>query len=195
MIIFATENEHKLVEIKQILSGLNEEIVSLNDLPEKISIVEDGETFEENAMKKAMEVFKLTGKLTLSDDSGIEIDFLDKKPGVHSARYLGVETPHSEKVKHILKLMQDVPKEKRTARFVSVIACVLPDGTAFTTRGTIEGTIAFEQKGENGFGYDPIFYVDELEMTMSEMDMEMKNSISHRGKALRLMAEKLEKLL
>jgi len=191
--VFATSNENKLKEIRQIMEGLKLKIIPMSELGITVQIEEDGETFYENAIKKATGIMKLTGKPALADDSGIEIDFLDKKPGVHSAMYLGADTPYSVRNAEILKILKDVPFEKRTARFICVIACAFTDGEVITTEGTFEGFIGYEQKGESGFGYDPIFYVNEYKMTSSEMNNDLKNKVSHRGKALRKMAEKLEK--
>ncbi len=194
-IIFATKNEHKLIEIREILSDLNRPIISMTQAGIDVSVVEDGETFSENAIKKAVEIMKFTGKVTLADDSGIEIDFLDKKPGVYSARFLGEDTPYEIKNKQILEMLKDVPYEKRTARFVCVIAAAFPNNEIITAQGTIEGVIAYEAKGKNGFGYDPIFYVPKYEMTTAQMPSSLKNEISHRGNALRLMKEKIFKIL
>ena len=158
-----------------------------------VEVIEDGKTFTENAIKKATEISKITGKITMADDSGLEIDFLDKKPGVYSARYLGENTPYIEKNNHILHLMENVPEQKRSARFVCAIATAFPNGKIVTTQSTIEGLIAHEIKGENGFGYDPIFLVPEKGKTTAELSPEEKNAISHRGKALKKMKELLAK--
>ncbi len=191
--IFATKNKGKIKEIKAILSDLPLEVLSMEEAGIEMDVVEDGTTFEANALKKASEIAKVSGKLTMADDSGLEIDFLDGKPGVYSARYLGEDTPYVEKNTHILHLLKDVPKEKRGARFVSVIAAVFPDGRKYTARGTIEGSIAYEIKGENGFGYDPIFFVAEKGKTTAELSPQEKNAISHRAKALQKMKVLLQK--
>ncbi len=188
-IIFATKNKGKIKEIKQILPSFD--ILSMEDAGICIDIVEDGKTFIENAIKKASEIAKVSGKVTIADDSGLEIDFLDGKPGIHSARYLGENTPYLEKNNHILQEMENVPEQKRTARFVCAIAAVFPNGKILTAQDTIEGRIAYEQKGENGFGYDPIFFVPELGKTTAELSSEQKNAISHRGKALQKMKQLL----
>lgn len=167
------------------------EIMSMQETNVDIDIEETGTTFEQNAIIKATAVMKETSLPSLADDSGLEIDYLNKAPGVYSARYLGEDTPYSVKNNHILELLKDVPKEKRTARFVCAIAAVFPDNTTLVTRGVIEGIIGYEQLGENGFGYDPIFFVPQYNMTTAQMSMEQKNSISHRGKALILMKNKL----
>lgn len=194
-IIFATKNKGKIKEINAIMYDMNVEVVSMEDAGINIDVVEDGNTFEENAIKKAEEIMKVSGIITMADDSGLEIDYLDGAPGVYSARYMGEDTPYSIKNSKILETMKDVKEENRTARFVSVIATAIPNKETITTKGTVEGIIGYEIKGENGFGYDPIFYVPEYNMTTAEMTPELKNSISHRGKALRLMKEELKKEL
>lgn len=188
-IVFATKNKGKVVEIKEILEDFN--VLTLDEAGISIDVIEDGTTFEENSYKKAYEIMKASNKITMADDSGIEIDFLDKAPGVYSARYLGEDTPYDVKNAKILEMLKDVPLEKRTARFVCVITTCFLNGEKLVSRGTIEGHIAFESKGENGFGYDPIFFVPEHNMTTAQMPKELKNSISHRGKAL----EEMKKLL
>ncbi len=190
-IIFATKNKGKIKEVKSILHEF--EIISMEEACVAVEVIEDGKTFIENAIKKATEISKITGKITMADDSGLEIDFLDKKPGVYSARYLGENTPYIEKNNHILHLMENVPEQKRSARFVCAIATAFPNGKIITTQSTIEGLIAHEIKGENGFGYDPIFFVPEKGKTTAELSPEEKNAISHRGKALKKMKELLAK--
>ena len=190
-IIFATKNKGKIKEVKAILADLNVTVLSMEEAGIDINVEENGETFEDNAKIKATEIMKVSGKITLADDSGLEVDYLDKQPGVYSARYMGETTSYDIKNKKIISLLEDVEEKQRTARFVSAIAAAFPDGKVFTTRATIEGIIGYEQKGENGFGYDPIFYVPEYGMTTAEMSPELKNKISHRGKALQLMKQKL----
>ena len=190
-IVFATSNEDKLKEIREILSGSQYNIITMKQLGIDTQIEENGNTFYENAVKKAVGIMKLTGKSALADDSGIEIDFLNKKPGVHSAMFLGADTPYSFRNSEILKMLKDVPFEKRTARFICVIAYASTNGNIITSEGIFEGHIAYEPKGENGFGYDPIFYVEEYGMTSAEMSTDFKNAISHRGKALKIMVDKL----
>ena len=190
-IIFATGNEGKMKEIREILGDLGYEILSLKEAGVDVDIVEDGETFEENAIIKATAVMKATGSIVLADDSGLEIDYLNKEPGVLSARYMGENTSYRIKNQILIDRLDGVPDEKRTARFVCVIAAAFPDGRVETRRGTIEGRIAHEPAGENGFGYDPIFYYPEKKMTTAQLSPEEKNKVSHRGKALRLIKEVL----
>lgn len=190
-IIFATTNEGKMKEIRMIMADLNVELCSLKDMGIKVDIEEDGKTFEENAIIKAKAICEMTGEMVLADDSGLEVDYMDKAPGVYSARYLGEDTPYSEKNRTIIENLKDAEWEQRTARFVCAIAAAFPDGRVLTTQATIEGYIGYEEKGTNGFGYDPLMYVPEYDMTTGEMEPEMKNKISHRGKALELMKEKL----
>lgn len=193
-IIVATGNEGKMNEIRQILGEENIVFSSLKDENlQDVQIIEDGKTFEENAVIKARKISDITGQMVLADDSGLEVDYLDKAPGVYSARYLGEDTPYSVKNNHIIKLLEGVEDEKRTARFVCVIACAFPDGRTITARGIIEGRVGYEEKGENGFGYDPIFYVPEYGCTTAELPPEEKNKVSHRGKALMAMYNELIK--
>ena len=194
-VIFATKNKNKVKEKNMILKDANVDVVSMEEAGIDIDVEEDGETFEDNAIKKATEIMKVTNQIVLADDSGLEIDYLGKEPGVYSARYGGVDTPYKIKNQLLIDRLIGVKDEKRKARFVCVIAAAFPDGKVFTTRGTIEGIIAHQIAGENGFGYDPIFYVPEYDCTTAEMDPELKNQISHRGKALRGMKNILEDYL
>jgi XTP/dITP diphosphohydrolase len=190
-IVFATGNEGKMREIREILGDLDMEIVSMKEAGITVDIVEDGATFEENARIKATAVAAFTDDIVLADDSGLEVDYLNKEPGVYSARYLGEDTPYEIKNQAILDRLNGVPKEKRTARFVCAIAAVLPDKQVIIARETIEGYIGERPAGANGFGYDPIFYVDEYGCSTAELSEEEKNAISHRGKALRAIKERL----
>lgn len=191
-IIFATGNAGKMKEIKAVFSDFDGEILSMKEAGVDCDIEENGTSFEENALIKAKAIWERTRAIVLADDSGLEVDYLNKEPGIYSARYLGEETPYDVKNKIIMERLEGVPKEQRTARFVCAIAAVLPDGSEKTVRQTIEGYIGYEQKGENGFGYDPIFVVPEYAKTTAELTMEEKNAISHRGKALRAMKEELK---
>lgn len=191
--IFATGNENKMKEIREIFGALPLEILSMKEAGVSADIVEDGKTFEENALIKARAICKLAGEMVLADDSGLEIDYLNKEPGIYSARYMGEDTSYHIKNKSLIDRLEGVPEEKRTARFVCAIAAVFPDGKELVVRGTVEGIIGYEEKGENGFGYDPIFYLPERGCTTAELPPEEKNSISHRGNALRLMKELLER--
>jgi len=194
-IIFATKNKGKLKEIQAVLSDMFE-IISMEEAGIDIDIEENGTTFEENALKKANEIMKISGEIVLADDSGLEIDCLDKAPGVYSARYMGENTPYSIKNNKILDLLKNVPEEKRTARFVCVIAASMPSpyNKTLTARGTIEGIIGYKIQGENGFGYDPIFYLPEKKCTTAQLSLTDKNKISHRGKALCIMKNKLTEI-
>ena len=194
-IVFATKNKGKLKEINEILADMDVRVISMEDAGITVDVVEDGTTFEENAMKKAVQVMELCGKVTLSDDSGLEIDAMDKAPGVYSARFMGEDTPYPQRFQAIFERLAEVPEEKRTARFVSCIAAAFPDGRRLVSYDTVEGRIGYEAKGENGFGYDPIFYVPEKGKYMAELSPAEKNAISHRGKALRRMKELLQKEL
>ena len=202
-IVFATANAHKLREISEIMAdaGFTAEFRSMQEAGFTGDIEETGRTFEENALCKARTVHAFLRKgdaladtVVLADDSGLEIDALNGEPGVYSARYLGEDTPHAEKNRDILRRMKDVPEEQRTARFVCAVAAVFPDGREEVLRETFEGRIAYESAGTNGFGYDPIFYLPEYGCTSAEISPEEKNRISHRGKALRLMRDKLREL-
>lgn len=194
-IIFASSNEGKMDEIRDILKGMDIELLSLKDAGIDIEINENGMTFEENAIIKSETVCRLTGEIVLADDSGLEVDFLDKAPGIYSARFLGEDTPYSVKNNHIIEGLKNVEKDKRSARFVCVIACSFPDGRTITRTGIIEGYIAKEISGSNGFGYDPIFYVPKYNCTTAEMPTELKNQISHRARALNAMKEVLKEHL
>ena len=190
-IVFATGNAGKMREVRMILEDLGLEVVSMKEAGITIDIEEDGATYEENALIKARAVAACTEDIVLADDSGLEIDRLNGEPGVFSARYLGEETSYHEKNGNLLERLSGVPDDERTARFVCAIACAFPDGETLTELATVEGRIGYEEKGENGFGYDPIFIVPEYGRSTAELTEEEKNKISHRGKALRAMKEKL----
>ena len=191
-IIFATGNQNKMKEIREILADMDVEVVSMKEAGIYADIVEDGNSFEENAEIKANTICEMTGEITLADDSGLEIDYLNKEPGIYSARYMGEDTSYRIKNGNLIQRLEGVPDEKRTARFVCAVAAAFPDGTVKTVRETMEGRIGYEEKGENGFGYDPIFYLPEYGCTSAELSMEEKNKISHRGKALRAIRDVLK---
>ena len=194
-IIFATSNEGKLKEIRMILEDTKVQILSLKEAGVQADVEEDGTTFEENAIIKARKIMELTGEAVLADDSGLEVDAMNKEPGIYSARYMGYDTSYKIKNQHIISRLEGKTGKERSARFVCVIALVLPDGTEITTRGTMEGQIGYEEKGENGFGYDPIFYLPAYQCYSGELAPEEKNKISHRGKALRLRKKELKKYI
>ena len=191
-IIFATGNQNKMKEIREILADMDVEVVSMKEAGIHADIVEDGNSFEENAEIKAKTICEMTGEITLADDSGLEIDYLNKEPGIYSARDMGEDTSYRIKNGNLIQRLEGVPDEKRTARFVCAVAAAFPDGTVKTVRETMEGRIGYEEKGENGFGYDPIFYLPEYGCTSAELPMEEKNKISHRGKALRAIRDVLK---
>lgn len=193
-IVFATGNQDKMKEIRQILADLNMEIVSMKEAGIVLDIEENGTSFEENAAIKAQAVAEHTDDIVLADDSGLEIDYLNKEPGIYSARYMGENTSYQIKNQALLDRLSGVPKEQRTARFVCAIAAVLPDKQLIVTRETIEGYIGYEPAGENGFGYDPIFYVDAYNCSTAQLPVDKKNELSHRGKALRAMKKALEEI-
>ena len=193
-IIFATGNEHKMAEIKMILKDVGMQVLSQREAGIKADVVEDGSTFEENALIKAEEIAKIAREnpefqdaVILADDSGLEIDYLNKEPGIYSARYMGEDTSYEIKNRALLDRLAGVPDEKRTARVVCAIAAAFPDGTSQIVRGTMEGIIGHEIAGKNGFGYDPIFFLPEYGCTSAELSPEKKNELSHRGEGLRKM--------
>ena len=200
-IIFATGNEGKMREIREILRDMDAQILSMKEAGITAGIEENGTTFEENAMIKAKAVAAKAKKteampqseiVVLADDSGLEVDYLNKEPGIYSARYMGEDTPYAIKNKNLIDRLEGVPDNKRTARFVCAIAAAMPDGEVITTRGVIEGRIDYEEKGKNGFGYDPIFYVPEYGCTTAELSVEEKNRVSHRARALEAMKDELK---
>ena len=201
-IIFATGNENKMVEIRQILSDLGMEILSQKEAGIQAEPEENGTTFEENALIKARAVRSIAAGMEenkdaviLADDSGLEIDHLNKEPGIYSARYMGTDTSYDIKNNALLERLEGVPDEERTARFVCAIAAAFPDGTEEVVRGTMEGRIGHEIAGENGFGYDPIFFLPEYGCTSAQLSPEKKNSLSHRGEGLRKMRRIMEERL
>ena len=191
-VIFATGNQGKMKEIREILGDLDIELLSLKDAGIHADIVEDGKTFEENAQIKARTICNPTGEIVLADDSGLEIDYLNKEPGIYSARYMGEDTSYHIKNANLIERLEGVPDEKRTARFVCAIAAAFPDGSTQVVRGTMEGIIGHEIAGENGFGYDPIFFLPEHGCTSAQLAPEKKNELSHRGEGLRKMRIILE---
>lgn len=191
--IAATKNKGKLHEIAEILSDFPFEVVSMESAGIEKDIEEYGKTFEENALIKAMEVHKMTGEMVMADDSGLEVDYLDGAPGIYSSRFAGEGATDEDKNNKLLKLLEGVPFEKRSARFVCVIAVAFSENNYFTVKGTCEGFIGLKPEGTNGFGYDPLFYIPEYKVTTAQMKSEDKHRISHRGKALRAMTEELKK--
>ena len=179
-------------EIREILGDLDIELLSLKDAGIHADIVEDGKSFEENAQIKAKAICELTGEIVLADDSGLEIDYLNKEPGIYSARYMGEDTSYDIKNQALLDRLDGVPDEKRTARFVCAIAAAMPDGCCEVVRGTMEGIIGHKMAGENGFGYDPIFFLPECGCTSAELSPEKKNELSHRGEGLKKIRKILE---
>ena len=192
-IVFATTNENKVREVNMMMEGFDVELIPMSEMGITVDIEETGTTFEENAIIKAKAICELTGEIALADDSGLEVDYLDGAPGVYSSRFLGEDTPYEIKNDYIIDKLKDAKGNERSARFACAMAMVFPDGDVETCYGTIEGLIGYEQKGTNGFGYDPIVYVPEFEMTTGEMAPELKNSISHRGKALEQMKEVMKR--
>ena len=190
-IILASNNKDKVKEVKEILKGYD--IISMKEAGIDVDIEENGTTFEENALIKARAIMKLTGQITMADDSGLEIDYLNKAPGVYSARFMGHDTSYDIKNKALIQKLEGVKGSDRSGRFVGAIAVCFPDGREIVKRGTMEGLIAEEIKGDNGFGYDPIVYLPEYGRTSGELAPEEKNKISHRGKALALIKEELDK--
>ena len=190
-IILASNNKDKVKEVKEILKGYD--IISMKGAGIDVDIEENGTTFEENALIKARAIMKLTGQITMADDSGLEIDYLNKAPGVYSARFMGHDTSYDIKNKALIQKLEGVKESDRSGRFVCAIAVCFPDGREIVKRGTMEGLIAEEIKGDNGFGYDPIVYLPEYGKTSGELAPEEKNKISHRGKALALIKEELDK--
>lgn len=192
-VIFATKNKGKIKEIQAVL-GDSYNVITMEEAGISVDVEENGKTFEENAVIKAEAIAKICGETVLADDSGLEIDYLNGEPGIYSARYMGHDTSYDIKNKSLIDRLNGVPDEKRTARFVCAVAAAVPGRETVVVRGTMEGIIGYEIKGENGFGYDPIFLLPEYGKTSAEISPEEKNKISHRGKALRMIAEKLNNM-
>jgi XTP/dITP diphosphohydrolase len=193
--VAATKNKGKIKEINEILSGFPFQVISMEELGITQDIEENGSTFEENAMIKAAEIHNITGETVMADDSGLEVDYLNGAPGIYSARFAGEGATDEERNIKLLSMLEGVPFEKRKARFVCAIAVVMQNGKSFTVKGICEGYIGTGPKGKNGFGYDPLFFMPEFNMTTAQLAPEEKHEISHRGKALKLMAERLKDIL
>lgn len=192
-IIFATGNAGKAREVAMMFADMDVKVQTLRDAGIDVEVIEDGKTFMENAVIKAKTIAEHTDKIVLADDSGLVIDYLNGEPGIYSARYMGEDTSYDVKNKNLLERMEGVPEQDRSARFVCAMAAVMPDGELVQTEGVMEGIIGYQLAGENGFGYDPIFYLPEFQASSAEISPEQKNAISHRGKALRMMQEELKK--
>lgn len=194
-IILASNNKGKIAEVKEILKDMNVEVISMKEAGLDVDIEENGITFEENALIKAEAIMKMTGEITIADDSGLEVDYLNKEPGIYSARYMGHDTSYDIKNNAIIQRLDGVKGTDRSARFVCAMAVVFPDGKNIIARGTMEGLIADKPMGENGFGYDPIMYLPEYQKTSAQLSSEEKNKISHRGKALEKLKTQLQEYL
>lgn len=193
-VIFATGNANKMREIREILGEEDFDIYSMKEAGIDIDIVEDGKTFEENSLIKSRAISQVAkDAIVLADDSGLEIDALNKEPGIYSARYMGEDTSYDVKNANLIERLDGVAKEDRSARFVCAVSAVFPDGAEAVVRGTIEGYIGWEPMGANGFGYDPIFYLWDKDVSTASLSPEDKNAISHRGKALRMIKEEIVK--
>ena len=191
-ILIATNNLGKVKEIKDILDSPEIKILTMKDFPHLPKIEEDGKTYQENAFKKARKISEYTGKICLADDSGLEIDYLKGKPGIYSSRWGNSD---EERINKVLKLLENIPKNKRNAKFVCVAVLVFPNGKIYMVKEECKGSITFKPKGEHGFGYDPIFLVPEYEKTFAELGDKIKNRISHRGKAMRRMMDRINKIV
>ncbi len=192
-IIFATGNAGKAREVAMMFADMDVNVQTLKEAGIDVEVIEDGKTFMDNAIIKATTIAKHTDKIVLADDSGLVIDYLNGEPGIYSARYMGEDTSYDIKNHNLLERMEGVPEEERSARFVCAMAAVMPDGEIVKTEGVMEGIIGYQLAGENGFGYDPIFYLPEFGASSAEISPEQKNAVSHRGKALRMMQEELKK--
>jgi XTP/dITP diphosphohydrolase len=191
-IVLATKNKGKIREFSRMFEKFDAEVLTIADIPDLPDVVEDGDTFEANARKKAETISRVTGLPALADDSGLEVDALGGKPGVYSARFAGADATDEENNAKLVSLLRDIPEKQRQARFVSVLALATPDDETLLVRGTCEGQIVLEPKGENGFGYDPHFFLPDKQRTMAELAPEEKNRISHRGAAVRQLESVLE---
>ncbi|MGE4283548.1 MAG: XTP/dITP diphosphatase [Clostridia bacterium] len=194
-IVVATRNQGKVKEIQDILRTMQIEVLPQDALNINTDVEETGSTFEENALIKAQEIAKMTNEITIADDSGLEVDYLNGAPGIYTARYAGEGATDMDKMDKLLKALEGVAFKKRTARFVCAAAAMFPDGRKIVVRGECEGSIAFEPAGEKGFGYDPLFYLHEYQVTMAQIDETLKNKISHRARAFQLLKKELEKLI
>ena len=183
--ILGTRNHGKIAEFRSLFKGMQIKLLSFYDFPDVPPVVEDGKTFQDNAVKKAKAIAKATGRTAVSDDSGLEVDFLNAVPGVYSARFAGERATDRDNARKVLKMLDGVAWEERSARFVCVICAATPKGKIVSAEGTCKGTISFEMRGSHGFGYDPIFIPDGYQMTMAEMEPELKNRISHRADAMK----------
>ncbi len=192
-IIIATRNQGKLREIRDILKDISSEFFSLSDFHDVPEIEEDGYSYTENALKKAGVVSSITGLPAIAEDSGLEVEALSGMPGIFSARYAGFNATDDDRIKKLLKEMEDIPEDRRRARYVCSAVLATPDGERFISEGTVEGRIALAPRGSGGFGYDPIFYLPEYGKTMAELPLEIKNKISHRGKAIRGLRDRILK--
>ncbi|MCG9968714.1 XTP/dITP diphosphatase [Pelotomaculum terephthalicicum JT] len=193
-LVLATNNKGKVREMSEMLASCGIEVLSLADFPQVGDIEEDGDTFQANAVKKAAITAELTGLTALADDSGLEVDYLGGAPGVYSARFAGEEKSDRANNEKLLRLLAGLPPDKRAARFQCVMAIARPGGFVHTVQGTCEGVIAGEPRGDMGFGYDPLFYLPDYDKTFAELDLSVKNKISHRGKALAQVLEYLSEL-
>lgn len=192
-IVFATKNQGKIKEIQAVL-GDSCQVVTMEEAGITVDVEENGTTFEENAKIKAEVIMKICNEVVIADDSGLEIDYLNGEPGIYSARYMGHDTSYDIKNQSLIDRLDGVEDSKRTARFVCAAAAALPTGETIVVRGTMEGIIGYEIKGENGFGYDPIFFLPQYGKTSAEISPEEKNKISHRGKAMRALRDKLAEM-
>ncbi len=198
-IVLATKNKGKLKEMQKLLTGLDCAVFSLDEIAPSLTVIEDGKSFFENAMKKAKEIATQTGVLAVADDSGLEVDALGGAPGIYSARFAGEDASDQDNYNKLLSLMQDVSEDQRTARFKAVIVAYYPDAVHgdrwIRSDGACEGKITLQPMGGKGFGYDPVFFVSELGRTMAELEPDEKNAISHRAKAMKGLKDKLNALL